>query len=307
MTVLPHGVRLAWTELPNRVRTWVGEQLGGPVAEAVSRPGGFSPGVAARVVTGSGRRAFVKAVGPEPNPDTAGLHRREAEVLAALPDGLPVPRLLAALDEGGWVALLLEDVEGHHPGGPWTTEEALASVEALEAVAGVTAPGEWPDLSAELAGHFTSWSRIAQDPPQDLDAWAARRTAELDDLAQRALARLRGGHLVHRDSRADNLLVEPTGRVRVLDWPWAARGAPWFDAASLLVDIRSYGDLDVAPLLPPIRDLGATPEDVLGVAAGLAGLLAEASRRPPAPGLPTLRAFQRHQEEAAYRLLRELL
>src|SRR5690606_12192713 len=87
-------------------------------------------------------------------------------------------------------------------------------------------------------------------------------------------------------------------RHRRLARPWAARGAPWFDAASLLVNIRSYGDLDVAPLLPRILDLGAAREDVLGVAAGLAGLLAEASRRPPAPGLPTLRAFQRNQEEA---------
>ena len=307
MTVLPYGVRLAWADLPARVRAWVGEQLGAPVVDVVTRPVGFSPGVATRVVSATGRRAFVKAVGPEPNPDTAGLHRREAAVLAALPAGLPAPRLLAALDEDGWAALLLEDVAGRHPGEPWTPEEAAASLGALEAVAAVRAPADWPDLAEELAGRFTAWSRIAQHPPADLDPWAARRIGELDELAQATLARLGGEHLVHRDSRADNLLVEPSGRVRVLDWPWAARGAPWFDAASLLVNIRSYGDLDVAPLLPRILDLGAAREDVLGVAAGLAGLLAEASRRPPAPGLPTLRAFQRNQEEAAYRLLRELL
>lgn len=272
-----------------------------------SQAAGFSPGVAARVLAGNGRRGFVKAVGPAPNPDSAGLHRREAAALATLPPGLPAPALLAAYEVEGWVALLMEDIEGRHPGDPWNPAEAGTTLDALEVVAGATAPVGWPDLVEEETRHFTAWSRIAADPPPDLDPWAAPRTAELDELARGALARLGGDSVVHRDTRADNLLVQPGGTVRVVDWPWACRGAPWFDAASLLVNIRSLGDLDVGPLLERIQDLGATPEDVAGVASGLGGLLAESSRRPPAPGLPGLRPFQRAQEEAAYRLLRELL
>ena len=56
------GVRVAWADLPARVRDVVEEILGAPVVEAVSQPGGFSPGSADRVRTADGRRAFVKAV-----------------------------------------------------------------------------------------------------------------------------------------------------------------------------------------------------------------------------------------------------
>lgn len=60
------------------------------------------------------------------------------------------------------------------------------------------------------------------------------------------------------------------------------------------------------PLLAVVRDLGGTPEDVAGVVAGLGGFFAEVSRQPSPPGLPTLRGFQRVQETAALRLLKEL-
>jgi aminoglycoside phosphotransferase (APT) family kinase protein len=304
--VLPYGARLPWEALPAFVRGWVEESLGSGVVSAVTQPGGFSPGVAARLVTTSGERAFVKAVGPEPNREAVSLHRREATVLAALPEGLPVPRLLAVLDEQGWVALLQEDVDGRPPHHPWTLEDAVASLAALAALGAATAPGSWPDLSEELAGAFTGWSRLAAEPPDDLDPWAASRLAELDGLSRATLPRLAGTAVVHADSRSDNLLVQPDGTVRVVDWAWASRGSAWFDAVSLLVNVRLYGDLDVAPLLPLIHDLGATDEDVLGVIAGLGGFMAEVSRRPDVPGLPTLRAFQRAQELAVYRLLREL-
>ena len=61
--------------------------------------------------TGNGRRCFVKAVSEQANPDTPDLHRREAEVVAAIPVEAPVPRLLWTYDHGGWVALGFEDVD----------------------------------------------------------------------------------------------------------------------------------------------------------------------------------------------------
>src|SRR4051812_34185985 len=72
------GVRLPYGELPARVRTWVDGVLGGAVVESVTQPGGFTPGVAARVRTADGRRAFVKAVSAEANPDSPRMHREEA-------------------------------------------------------------------------------------------------------------------------------------------------------------------------------------------------------------------------------------
>ncbi|WP_281965954.1 aminoglycoside phosphotransferase family protein [Serinicoccus marinus] len=302
------GARLGWADLPERVHDWAEQVLGARVVRAESQPTGFSPGSADRVETADGRRAFVKAVSSEQNPDSPGLHRREVAVLRSLSQaGLAVaPALLGAYDDGTWVALLTEEVDGGHPQAPWSTAELAATLDALGEIAGHRAPEAWPDLAAELAGEFGCWARLDADPPEHLDPWVTARLDQLHELSRRTVDRLRGDAVAHTDVRVDNLLVQPDGRVRVVDWPWASRGAPWFDAASLLIDVRAVGGVDLAAQLPRIEALGATREDVLGVVAGLGGFLLDAARRPPVPGLPTLRAFQRSRGEAAVALLREL-
>ncbi|WP_298752810.1 aminoglycoside phosphotransferase family protein [uncultured Serinicoccus sp.] len=302
------GVRTPWEDLPAPVHDWAARVLGGPVVEAVSQPAGFSPGSADRVRTAEGRRAFVKAVGSRPNPDSPDLHRREARVLRSLAaEGLDLaPALVAHLDDDGWVAVMTEEVEGRHPHAPWTGAELEGTLTALTELARHRAPASWPDLSEELSAEFGSWTRLRDDPPADLDPWLGARLAELHSLSSRTLGRLSGDTVVHTDVRADNLLVGTDGRVRLVDWPWASRGAAWFDASSLLVDVWAVGEVDLGPHLPAILALGATREDVLGVVVGLAGFLLDASRRPAAPGLPTLRAFQRSRGEAAVAVAREL-
>ena len=93
------------------------------MAEAVTQPGGFSPGAAVRLRAADGRRLFVKAVGPEPNPDSAGIYRAEARIAAALPASVPAPRLIATFEVDGWVVLAFEDIEGRHPAMPWRRDE----------------------------------------------------------------------------------------------------------------------------------------------------------------------------------------
>lgn len=301
-----HGVRLAWADLPPSIHDWVGAVLGSPVVGAVSQPGGFSPGTADRVRTADGTRAFVKAVSPDQNADTPGLHRREVQVLRTLTCVPAVPQLLASHDDGHWVALLVEDVEGRHPQLPWTDGELAATLRALHELRDVVAPASWPALEEELAGEMGAWARIGQSPPDTLEPWLRAASADLDALCARTVPRMAGDAVAHSDVRADNLLVQPDGRVRLVDWPWASRGAPWCDAAMLLVNVRWAGDLDVRAHLPEILDLGATHEDVLGVVAGLTGFFTEAAQRAPVPGLPTLRVFQRQQAEAGATLLREL-
>jgi len=90
-----HGVRLAWQAVPERVRLAFDRWTGSSVLSATSQPSGFSPGVAARVRLADGRRIFVKAVGPTPNADSPAIHRREARIVAALPEGVPVPQCAA--------------------------------------------------------------------------------------------------------------------------------------------------------------------------------------------------------------------
>lgn len=308
MTVIePYGVRIGWADLPAPVRGWVAEVLGGPVEEAVSQRGGFSPGTADRVATAAGRRAFVKAVSPAQNPDTPGLLRRELRVLRSMPDHVVAPQLLAARDDGEWVVLVLEDIEGRHPRTPWVDAQVRAVIASLAELSDHPAPESWPGLEVELSGEYASWARIETDPPEDLDPWARGQLAELDRLAREALEHLAGGAICHSDIRSDNLLVQPDGQVRIVDWPWASRGPAWFDAVSLLVNVRLYGGLDVAPYLPLVRALGASEEDVTGTLAGLGGFLVEAAAKPAVPGLLTLRAFQRVQGAATLDLLRERL
>jgi hypothetical protein len=126
------GVRIAWEALPAWLRGVVEEHLGARAVHAVTQPDGFSPGVAARVVLEYGRRVFVKAVGSEPNPQTPALHRTEAQVLAAMPVAAPVPRLLAVVDQAGWVALVLEDIDGVPPSVPWRVAELGRVLAALD-------------------------------------------------------------------------------------------------------------------------------------------------------------------------------
>lgn len=110
------GVRKRYDETPDRVRGWVDEVLGSSVVTTFEQVGGMSPGCATRVVTASGRHAFVKAVGPELNPMTPELFRHEALVLSHLGADPLWAELLAVCDEpDGWVALILEDVPGVHP------------------------------------------------------------------------------------------------------------------------------------------------------------------------------------------------
>src|SRR6202023_144577 len=103
---------------------------------ATSQRSGFSPGLAARLVTASGKRAFLKAIGPLPNPTSPAFHRREGQIVAALPATAAVPRLLWSYDEGepGWVALGFEDVEGSHPVLPWQSSELDRVMDAVAAL-----------------------------------------------------------------------------------------------------------------------------------------------------------------------------
>ena len=79
------GVRLPFAGLPAGLRASIDARCGAPVVAAETQPGGFSPGVAARLTLADGRRCFVKAVHPSANPQAPDLHRREGMVVAAMP------------------------------------------------------------------------------------------------------------------------------------------------------------------------------------------------------------------------------
>ncbi len=301
------GVRLEWSALPLPVRTAVEHFLGSRVVSAVTQPGGFSPGVAARLRAEDGRRVFVKAVGPEPNPFSPLLHRREATIVAALPAHAPVPRLLWTYDEGdgGWVALVFEDVDGHHPAQPWRMDELDRVLDAVLALSEdlTPSPVDAGSAGAMFAEEFCGWRRLLDERPAGLDDWSARHREALATLEADVPAAAAGDTLLHLDLRADNLLLTPE-RVVVVDWPWARVGAAWIDLVCFAPSVAMQGGPDPETLLqrhPAVR--AASAAHITTVIAAIAGFFTRQALLPPPPGLPTLRAFQAAQGVIARRWL----
>ena len=304
--------------MPQRIRAAIEAHLGSPVVDAVTQPGGFSPGVAARLLTADGRRVFAKAVGPEPNPHSAGMHRREVAIAAALPRSAPVSRLLWSYDEGekrgagdgGWVALLFEDIAGWQPAQPWQPAELDRVCAALVALSDALTPSPLPAGLVKRAdeGQFFRagwWAQLRDNPPDRLDPWSARHRDALSALEAGAVVAARGETLLHHDLRADNLLLTAE-RVIVVDWPHAEIGAAWIDLVFFAPSVAMQGGPPPEALLArhPAA-LVAVPAAVNAVIAAMAGYFTWSGFQPPPPGLPTLRPFQAAQGEVSRRWLAE--
>ena len=112
-----------------------------------------------------------------------------------------------------------------------------------------------------------------------------------------------GDALVHWDARADNVLIRG-GKVVLLDWAWASRGAPWLDSLLLAMDFRIQGGPDADGFLRAQAVTGdVQPLHLRSVVACMVGVWAEYARHPPPPGLPTIRSWQAHCRDHALRRL----
>ncbi|MGW6983149.1 phosphotransferase family protein [Streptomyces sp. NPDC054932] len=305
------GVRKEWWAVPDDVRSLVEEGLGARVESAATQAGGFSPGVAARVRLTDGRRVFLKAAGPEPNPDTPGIHRAEARIAAALPPAAPAPALLGSWDVDGWVVLAFEDIDGRVPAQPWQPAELRRVLAAAAELATLLdpAPIHAPTLGDRFGQQFAGWRRLAAASQAgtvpELDPWAVRHLGRLAEREEGWLRASAGTALTHGDLRADNVLL--TGdRVVLVDWPWAAVGAAWFDVVGMApsVIMQSGGPGAVELIDAYLEGRGAPAQDVTTTLTAVAGYFVHQSLKPAPPGLPTLRAFQRAQGEAALAWLR---
>lgn len=287
------------------MRDAIEERIGGIVVEAITQPGGFSPGLAARIRTADGRRCFVKAVSELANPDTPNIHRREAEVVAALPPEAAVPRLLWSYDEGGWVALGFEDVDGRLPAQPWRDDELRMVVEGLHRLHDVLTPS--PIASTAAADAFATHIRGGGELKESkaaLDHWSSRNIDRLIDLEAKTPAAISGRTLLNFDVRADNILIAGD-RVYFVDWPWARIGPPFVDWLAFAPSVSMQGGPRPSELLRTAKLGEVSDGDINAVIASLTGYFLACSRRPPPPGLPTVRAFQAAQGDVALAWLRE--
>ncbi len=300
------GVRPAWADIPKRVRVAIEGWLGSPVVSASSQAGGFSPGVAARLTTADGQRVFAKIAGPEPNEFAPHFHRREARVVADLPEGLPVPLLRWSFDEGeeGWVALLFEDIEGANPSAPWQAADLDRVIEALIALSSALTPAppslDWTGSASRWGiANLTGWRWLQFELPDNLDQWSRTHLDELAELANAAPEAIAGETLLHLDLRADNIVLTPD-HVWIVDWPHARIGAAWVDLVFFAPSVAMQGGPAPEELLAlhPAAQ-AADPAAITATVAAIAGFYTYQALLEAPPGLPTLRAFQAAQGEVA--------
>lgn len=300
--------RLRWHEVPEQVRAAAEKALGSSVAHDLPQSGGFSPGLASRLVLGDGRRVFAKAVSAERNARSPELHRREIAVMRALPDTLPAPALQWDFDDGDWVVLVLDDVQGRMPDEPWQADQLTQAMTALEQLAErlTPAPIETLSIQDDLKDNFQSWSALTADPEKTrhLDPWAQRNLEWLAEVESGWAQAAEGESLLHTDLRADNMLLTPSGVV-VVDWPYAVRGAAWVDAVMFLPSVAASTPVDLDQVwseFAPAR--GVDADAVNAVLAAVAGDFLYQSLLPAPENIPSLRQHQHDRGQAALTWLR---
>lgn len=286
---IPHGRtarRLDWVHLPPYIRSMVEGHLGSAVVEAVSQGGGFTPGFASVLTCADGSTHFVKAASTKAQRMFAESYREETRKLRMLPAEVPAPRLLWAEDDGEWVLLATEYVDGRAPVRPWTADDlAAASAMAVTMAEVLTpAPGNLGSAAEEFGDWPALWEQI--DHP---------RAAELKALADRYQEVVGGATLVHTDIRDDNILVLSDGSAVLCDWNWPVVGAAWLDSLFLLIGPRGDGlDVDAHIAAHPL--LSDVPPEDIDVALALVLAYFSVSAAQPVPSTsPYIRQAQAWQ------------
>jgi hypothetical protein len=282
--------RLRWNEVPEDTRATIETLVGGRVAGAENRAGGFSPGLASRLTLDDGRRVFVKAMDGDAWPLECAAYRTEALVVRSLPASLPSPAFIGSFDDGRWVVLALEAIDGVPPDEPWDHETLTRAVSALVVLTEAVTPspvalphehprlGGWMDLSADAS----YLARLAT-----VSTWAADNLSDLVALESDGLVAAQGSSLVHFDLYPHNMLLT-ADRVVFVDWPHARLGAPVVDLIMLLSSAAADG-IDPEPFLAGYA-AAADPFAVDAILAAHAGFLLAGGLLPVPPGLEAIAA-----------------
>ncbi len=295
------GQRLDFAELPRDLVADVEKALGRKILASHTAVGGFTPGAAGVCQLADGDKVFVKATSTRLSERAMQMHRREYDVLRALPEEFPAPRSIAGVNSGDWFALVTECVDGVMPEVPLdaTTVSAVLGFVVELAEAGSPSPIDIVDRvgahQAERANRW-AWKKLRDERARsELDDWSSRHLEMLIDLEKNWIEAAHGESLLHRDLRTDNMLLTPAAVVAV-DWPTASRGAAWVDLVGLLPSLGLEGGPDphaVFGVHPVGRD--AEPAAVDCYLAALAGYFTRQALLPPPPMAPPLRNFQARQ------------
>lgn len=186
-------MRSDWSALPFTVITEITERLGAPRVSPA--PGGDHAEIAA-TVAGPGGKVFVKAASSE-----LGVRSLRYELLVSKAVDRPYsPAVEWHVEIDGWLVVAFEQLDGPYadlsPGNPHL--DLLAAT--LDDLGQTPAPGPtWFSPAARIG-----FSHPAMD----------------------------GEMLVHSDLNPANLIVTPSG-LRIVDWAFATKAAPWVELALL--------------------------------------------------------------------------
>lgn len=285
------GRRLSYVELPDAVCDWV-ESCVGQVSVLTQHVGGMSPGCACSLQASNGGRYFLKAVGEHLNARTVEIFRAEAAVLPLLSSVRYRPNLMGLYDHDGWVALLLEHVDGRFPDLDEDGDfDALASAMAEQAKELTPAPIGVPGnalMSNNARRWLERWQVIKAYPDSYLPTWAAARVDELFGRVEGLPQQLPPESLCHCDGRDDNALIRPDGTAVILDWGMWQLGPSWLDGALLAVqrsDARAANRWLQSWLLPEHG------EAVTNLFVAFGGSQAWRAAQPGDPTLPAMQAY----------------
>lgn len=294
------SVKVAWDAVSPKLQSAVETWLGCPISTVTSLGGGYTPAVAARLCARDGRRYFIKAAGPQPRPGVANIQRQEGSIVGVLPESAPVPRLLWRYDDGEWVAMIFEYIDGRCPGRPWTAEDLRRVIDGTSLLSQSLTPSPLGPPAVGTAGEvfartLCGWGRLREELSQTgsrIGRWGPKDLAALAEIESTAPDLVAGNTLLHFCVRSDNILLTPD-RVWFVDWPSACVGAPWVDVVLFAPTVTLQGGPPPEHVIADSEACQrADPDAITAVVAAFSGFLVRQAMLPPPPASPTLRPFQ---------------
>jgi hypothetical protein len=275
--------------------------------------GGYGPSATFRLFLGHGRRVVFKGVYESPNEFLLQAFDAEARVYRELGDllGRWAPAFFGEVEHADWKALLLEDL-GPARVPPWTPRHSAMAVrdfaEFHKSTLGrtdipawvprtdhVELASSWRDIAAQLDGVPNVAGLAGQQRPEAQE-WLETHINTLTSTALQLMNVDQPHALLHFDARSDNLRIQPGGRLRLFDWPFACVAPPEMDLVELAQSITTEGGPSPERCVDWYRErLGLREEALVASVAALAGFFAARAWQPPIPGVPRVRSFQRRQ------------
>ena len=302
--------------MPREIKDEVARILGSPVVRAARVYGGYAPSATFRMVLADGRPLFFKGIYAASNEYMHEALPREERVYKNLGRYIQpwAPAFVGSFKKLDWHVLLLEDL-GPQTMPPWSPAKARRSARSYATFHASTNGRTLPRWLSRTEHHDFApyWRTLSESGDLAKTAALARRRADearewldvamplLRENSER-LTRLAGPHaLIHFDTRSDNVRLQGE-QLRIFDWNFASVGPHEIDAAAFAQATEAEGGpmaertLGWYAEVMPVRDA-----HVDASIAGIAGYFADRAWRPPIPGVPRVRAFQRRQLKSCLR------